>query len=86
MARFPNEPEWVKVENEIDYYSNPSEWYAFMFLHDAQLVPYKDGNQWCILVGEDLQSGICGFGTLLQDALTDFLKNVSSECRKKTGK
>ena len=26
------------------------------------LVPYKDGNQWCILYGDNLQVGIAGFG------------------------
>jgi len=76
MARFKkNEPEWVKVENELDLL-NFSDWYAFIFLHDAQLLPYKDGNSWCILVGEDLQSGIAGFGDSLNEALSDFLKNV----------
>lgn len=23
---------------------------------------YPDGDQWCVLLGEDLQVGICGFG------------------------
>ena len=26
------------------------------------LVPFKDGNSWCVLYGEDIQSGVCGFG------------------------
>lgn len=37
---------------------------------------YKDGNQFCILLGEDLQSGICGFGKTKQEALVDFLRAV----------
>lgn len=36
--------------------------------------PYVDGNQFCILLGEDLQSGICGFGKTKKEALIDFLK------------
>lgn len=36
--------------------------------------PYMDGNQFCILIGEDLQSGICGFGKTKKEALIDFLK------------
>lgn len=36
--------------------------------------PYMDGNQFCILLGEDLQSGICGFGKTKKEALIDFLK------------
>ena len=78
MARFNNEPEWVKVENELDPL-NFSDWYAFMFLHEAQLLPYKDGNSWCILVGEDLQSGIAGLGYSLNEALSNFLKNVKEQ-------
>lgn len=78
MARFNNEPEWVKVENKLDLL-NFSEWYAFIFLHNAQLLPYKDGDRWCILVGEDLQSGIAGFGDSLNEALSDFLKNVKEQ-------
>lgn len=23
---------------------------------------YRDGNQWCVLYGDNLQEGICGFG------------------------
>ena len=23
---------------------------------------YMDGNQWCALYGEDIQTGVCGFG------------------------
>lgn len=38
--------------------------------------PYKDGNQWCILKGENIQEGICGFGDNIEDALVDFLRNI----------
>lgn len=34
-----------------------------------------DGNQWCALYGDDLQSGVCGFGDSPQDAMRDFDKN-----------
>lgn len=27
-----------------------------------RLIPFRDGNQWCVLLGEDLQVGIAGFG------------------------
>lgn len=39
-------------------------------------VPYKDGNQWCILKGDDIQQGVAGFGNTPEDALMDFIKNV----------
>ena len=37
-----------------------------------KLVPYKDGNQWCILYGENLQSGIVGFGDTPEKAIYAF--------------
>ena len=32
----------------------------------------RDGNQWCVLYGEDLQVGIAGFGDTPQLAILDF--------------
>lgn len=32
----------------------------------------RDGNQWCVLYGENLQEGIAGFGDSPTDAITDF--------------
>ncbi len=31
-----------------------------------------DGNQWCVLHGEDLQSGVAGFGDSPELAMADF--------------
>jgi hypothetical protein len=42
----------------------------------AGLKPYKDGNQWCILAGDNIQEGICGFGDTIENALYEFLKEV----------
>lgn len=36
------------------------------------LVPYKDGNMWCVLWGKNLQGGICGFGKTPYLAIIDF--------------
>ncbi len=33
---------------------------------------YLDGNMWCVLYGNDLQVGICGFGATVLLALEDF--------------
>lgn len=35
----------------------------------------KDGNMWCVLLGEDLQSGIAGFGSSTWEAILDFKSN-----------
>lgn len=45
-------------------------------LTKAGLKPYKDGNQWCILAGDNIQEGICGFGDTIEDALYEFLIDV----------
>lgn len=36
---------------------------------------YKDGNQWCCLLGEDLQTGIAGFGNTVNLAVYHWWKN-----------
>ena len=42
----------------------------------AGLKPYKDGDQWCILLGDNIQEGICGFGDTVDEALYKFLKEL----------
>lgn len=34
-----------------------------------------DGNQWCVLYGENLQDGVAGFGDTLMKAIYDFNSN-----------
>lgn len=34
----------------------------------------RDGNQWCVLYGDNLQEGIAGFGDSPYDAVNDFNK------------
>ena len=41
---------------------------------------YPDGNQWCALYGEDLQSGICGFGDTPEKAALAFDKAWAGKC------
>ena len=36
------------------------------------LVPYKDGAKWCVLWGENIQNGICGFGDTPSEAIHSF--------------
>lgn len=33
---------------------------------------YKDGNQWCAMLGDNLQEGICGFGNSPDEATRAF--------------
>ena len=41
---------------------------------------FADGNQWCALYGEDLQSGICGFGDTPEKAALAFDKAWAGKC------
>lgn len=35
---------------------------------------FIDGNQWCVLYGENIQDGVCGFGESPRLAVYDFNK------------
>jgi hypothetical protein len=39
----------------------------------------QDGNQFCVLYGEDLQSGIAGFGDTIRLAIYDFNKQFDPD-------
>lgn len=39
---------------------------------------YKDGNQWCVLYGDNVQDGICGFGDTPYKAVVDFNNSWNS--------
>lgn len=36
----------------------------------------KDDNQWCVLWGRNLQTGIAGFGDTIGEALADFASEI----------
>lgn len=38
-----------------------------------RIAVFKDGDQWCALAGEDIQSGYAGFGDLPRTALANLL-------------
>ena len=40
------------------------------------LTPYKDGNQWCVLLGDNIQEGFVGFGPTVCDALGAFVADI----------
>ena len=41
--------------------------------------PFKDGNQWCFLYGNNIQEGICGFGKTIFEAALNFYTNIKIE-------
>ena len=40
---------------------------------------YQDGNQWCVLLGENIMLGICGFGDSPYLAILDFNKSFGKK-------
>jgi len=43
-----------------------------VFMESFNLKPFKDGNMWCVLLGENIQDGICGFGETPLKAILNF--------------
>jgi hypothetical protein len=39
---------------------------------------YKDGNQWCVLLGKNIQEGVCGFGDSPYLAILAFNKAMTT--------
>lgn len=37
----------------------------------------RDGNKWCVLYGDNIAEGCCGFGDSPEEAMKDFNKNWS---------
>lgn len=59
------------------------EWQRPFYLLKPPVFP--DGNAWCALYGEDLQSGVAGFGRTPAEAAADFDKNwTTATCGVKT--
>lgn len=40
---------------------------------------FIDGNQWCALLGDNLQEGVAGFGKSPEKAMSDFDKNFAKD-------
>lgn len=59
----------ILYQNELALVVEKQEYNLF-----ATLKPkiFKDGNQWCVLYGEDLHDGIAGFGNTPYLAILDF--------------
>ena len=61
----------LSMQEAIGQYTLPSViWKPRLFI---------DGNQWCALYGEDLQSGVAGFGASPAHAMWDFDKAWSTK-------
>lgn len=58
--------------HERIYFLNERSEYSKFSLLKPKL--YKEGNQWCVLYGDDIQSGIAGFGNSPHLAIMDWNK------------
>lgn len=64
------------MNNEIEPYLQYIEmWQCITALG---IKPFKDGNLWCFLYGENIQEGICGFGETIDRAAWNFYTNLKS--------
>ena len=65
------------MNNEIEPYLQYIEmWQCITALG---IKPFKDGNMWCFLYGDNIQEGICGFGVTIDRAAWVFYTNLKSE-------
>lgn len=46
------------------------------------ITPVKDGNAWCVLLGQNLQEGICGFGDTPHEAIMAFYREFRIPAKK----
>lgn len=56
---------------------NEYEVLVLRLMKELAIVPFKDGNQWCALYGEDLQVGIAGFGKTPFLAMADLREKLN---------
>jgi hypothetical protein len=66
----------IQHEEELNYIIMKQEMH---YMHVFNLKPVKEGNQWMVLLGENIQEGICGFGETPLKAVLDFNKNFIHE-------
>ena len=57
-------------EQKMQNYVYQCERIAPHVIHNAKI--FKDGNQYCCLLGENIQEGVCGFGKTPKEACDEF--------------
>lgn len=64
-----NHYESLQHQAKLDYHLTKSQ---LVFIVAFNLKPYMDGNQWCILLGENIQEGVFGCGNSPFLAINNF--------------
>lgn len=74
----------VQRYNHDKDYTHQSEMNALVEAEEMNLVAilkpkiFRDGDQWCVLYGETVQEGVCGFGDTPRKAIFDFNKSFDT--------
>jgi hypothetical protein len=71
-----SELDWIRHARQMECIGAQEELYREAARPFYLLLPrvFPDGNQWCALYGDDLQSGVCGFGDTPASAADAFDK------------
>ena len=64
------------IEGLYEYFHSLEKWLCIIALG---IKPFKDGNQYCFLYGENIQEGICGFGDNINEAAENFYMELFRE-------
>lgn len=64
------------IETEAAIYRELAEKRRSYWATILGLTPKKDGNQWYVLYGEDIQAGIVGFGYTPEEAIEAFEREM----------
>ena len=70
--------EWDQYESEAASTKSQTEQERadFSLISLLGLSPFRDGNMWCFLWGENLHEGVAGFGPTVRSAAQNFLVAV----------
>ena len=66
------EAKWYLFEQNQHTMADKEMLFSIDIVSKLGLTPYKDGDKWCVLWGENIQEGICGFGDTPIAAMFDF--------------
>lgn len=64
------------TEGLYEFFHSLEKWLCIIALG---IKPFKDGNQYCFLYGENIQEGICGFGDNINEAAESFYMEILRE-------
>lgn len=79
MSNYLDPNHWQTAQLVEELIAVASELRVMQVIQTLKPVLSKDGNQWCYLLGENLQDGIAGFGDTVGEAMYDFCKDFWNE-------